>query len=111
MPTYTPKRLAQNAQASTSETTVYTVPGATSAIVKHIIIANTTGSAANYSISIVPSAGSATAANRILETVSFAANSITSIPVMIQMDTGDFISIKQGTSAAITVTINGVTYV
>lgn len=108
MATYTETQLAQAATASTSETTIYTVPGATTTIVKQIIVANTTGSAANYSLSLVPSGGSAGASNRIIPTTSFPANSTTIFDLTQVMDTGDFISHLQGTSAAITVTISGV---
>jgi hypothetical protein len=108
MAVYTEKQLAQNAQASTSETTIYTVPASTTTIVKQIIICNTTGSAADYSLSIVPSGGSAGDSNRILKLVSFAANSTTVYDLSQVMATGGFISILQGTSAAVTVTISGV---
>lgn len=108
MAVYTEKKLAQNAENSTSETTIYTVPASTTTVVKQIIVANTTGSAANYSLSLVPSGGAAGAANRILAVVSHAANSTTIYNLSQVMATGDFISILQGTAAAITVTISGV---
>lgn len=108
MAVYTEKQLAQNAQANTSETTVYTVPASTTTIVKQIIVCNTTGSAANYSLSIVPAAGSAGDTNRIIKTVSFAANSTTIYDLTQVMATTAFISILQGTASAITVTISGV---
>lgn len=105
---YTEKQLAQNAQASTSETTIYTVPASTTTIIKQIILANTTSSTANYSISLVASGGSASASNRIMETVALAANSVTVLDLSQVMATGGFISIKQGTSSAITITVSGV---
>lgn len=108
MATYTEKQLAQNAQATTTETTIYTVPASTTAIVKQIIVCNTTASAANYSISIVPSGGAAGDTNRIVKTISFAANSTTIYDLSQVMATGGFISILQGTASAITVTISGV---
>lgn len=103
--------MAQSCVASTTETTVYTVPGATSAIIKEIVIANNTASAATLQISVVPSAGTAGDTNRIVNGVSFPANSISTIDLMIVMATGDFISIKQGTASALTCTISGVTFV
>ena len=108
MAVYTEKQLAQNAQANTTETTVYTTPASTTCIIKQIIVANTTGSAANYSISIVASGGTAGDTNRIVKTVSFAANSTTIYDLTQVMATGGFISILQGTASAITVTISGV---
>lgn len=111
MATYTPVQFAQSNVASTTETTIYTVPGATSAIVKQIILANVTAVAAVFSVSLVPSGGSAGVGNRILEQLSLPANSITILDLMEVMDTGDFISTKQGTASAITCTVSGVTFV
>lgn len=111
MATFTPVKMAQSNAANTTENTVYTVPGATSAIVKEIVIANVTASAATLSISLVPSAGTAGDTNRIVKDVSFPANSVSTLDIMEVMNTGDFISIKQGTASAITTTISGVTFV
>lgn len=111
MAVFTPIKMAQSNVASTTETTVYTVPGATSAIVKEIVISNITNAAATLSISIVPSAGAAGDTNRILKDLSFPANSISTLDIMQVMATGDFISIKQGTASAICCTVSGVTFV
>lgn len=111
MATYTPVEFAQSNVASTSETTIYTVPGATSAIVKQILLANVTATAATFSVSIVPSGGTAGDGNRIMKDLSLPANSITMLDLMKVMDTGDFISTKQGTASAITCTASGVTFV
>lgn len=111
MATYTPVQMAQSCVASTAETTVYTVPGATSAIVKSIVLANVTASAATISVSIVASGGTAGDTNRILKDVSLPANSISSLDIMQVMATGGFISVKQGTASAVTTTISGVTFV
>lgn len=105
---YTIKKMAQSCVASTTETTVYTVPGSTSAIVKQFVFANVTGSSATISVSLVPSGGSAGVTNRILEAVPLPANSITVVDLTQVMATGDFISIKQGTASAITTTVSGV---
>mgnify|MGYP001568287187 CR=1 FL=1 len=111
MPAYTPLQMAQSNVASLVETTVYTVPGATNAIVKQIVLANVTGLAATISISIVPSGGAAGDGNRIVKDLSLPATSISVLDLMQDMDTGDFISVKQGTSSAITTTISGVQWV
>lgn len=105
---YSPTALAQNCQASTSETTIYTVGSGLQAIVKQIVLANVTSSAATYSVSIVPSGGTAGVTNRILEQVSIPANSTVNFDLSQVMDEGDFISIKQGTSSACTATVSGV---
>lgn len=104
---YTPKKMALSNVASTVETTVYTAPAA-GAIVKQIIVANVTATAATISISIVPAAGAAGVTNRIMEQVSLAGNTVTTLDMTAVMVVNDFISIKQGTASAITSHISGV---
>lgn len=111
MAVYTPVQFAQSNVASLAETTIYTVPGATSAIVKQFILANVTALAATFSISLVPSGGAAGDGNRILKNLSLPATSITILDLMEVMDTGDFISTQQGTASSITCTVSGVTFV
>lgn len=108
MAVYTPTRLAQSCVASTTETTVYTVPASTSCIVKQIVTANVTGTAATTSVSLVASGGTAGVTNRILEQVSIPANSSITTDLSQVLATGGFISIKQGTASAVTSTISGV---
>jgi hypothetical protein len=106
---YTPTLLDQDNIASTSLTTVYTVPASTSTIIKEITLANTTSSVATFSVYRVPNGGSGGATNAILEDVQLAANSITVLSLSMVMDTvGDFIAVQQGTSSAICHTISGV---
>lgn len=106
---YSPKLLDQDNIASTSVTTVYTVPAATATIIKEIVLANTTSSAATFSIYRVPNGGSAAATNSIMEDVSVAANSTVVYGLSMVMDTvGDFIAVQQGTTSAICHTISGV---
>lgn len=104
---YTPKKMAISNVASTTETTVYTAP-AGGAIVKQIIVANVTATAATISISIVPSGGTAGVTNRVMEQVSLAGNTTSTLDMTAVMANGDFISIKQGTTSAITTHISGV---
>ena len=108
MAVYPPTRLAQSCVASTTETTVYTVPASTSCIVKQIVTANVTGTAATTSVSLVASGGTAGVTNRILEQVSIPANSSITTDLSQVLATGGFISIKQGTASAVTSTISGV---
>lgn len=97
-------------QPGTTEGTLYTVPAATNAKVSQIVLCNTSSSPAAISLSAVPSAGTAGAANRILSGLSLAGNSVTTLDMSVFMDTGDFLSGLQTVSGAITVTISGETY-
>jgi hypothetical protein len=94
--------------ASTTETTVYTVPGATKTIVKQFVICNTTTTDATILISLVPSAGAAGDGNRIIKSLTIPANGVVTIDLFQVMAAGGFISIKQGTSSACTTTVSGV---
>lgn len=104
---YTPARLYQG-QPGTTEGVIYTVPAGQKVIVKQIVLANVTSSAATISISLVPSGGTAGNANRIVPGVGVNGNSVVVIDMAQVMNAGDFLSAVQGTAGAITVTISGV---
>ena len=55
------KVLAQNNPSATTETTLYTVPASTSAVVSTISIANQAGSSGTYRIAVRPAADASTA--------------------------------------------------
>jgi len=54
------KVLAQAAPSATTETTLYTVPSATSAVVSTIAISNQAGSSGTYRIAVRPAADAST---------------------------------------------------
>jgi hypothetical protein len=54
------KVLAQSAPAATTETTLYTVPSATSAVVSTISVANQSGTSGTYRIAVRPAADAST---------------------------------------------------
>ena len=105
---FTEKRLSGPTNISaTTETTLYTVPSATSAIVKQIVVCNTTGSAITFSLSLVPYGSSAGTSNRLFSSLSVAANETIFLDVSQSMTAGDFISAYSSVSG-VTVTISGV---
>lgn len=97
-------------QPGTGATTLYTVPASTDAKITEILLCNTTGSAATITISVVPTGGSASAANRILSAMQLVPNETVVFTVDTYLTTGTFLSALQGTASAITVTISGETY-
>lgn len=107
MAVYTPKRLAQ-VQATTAYVTAYTVPATTSTIVKEIVVCNTTGSAVTFDLSLVASGGVASTSNNLISQHQIGAYSTVSYVYSQVIATGGFISLKAGTSAALTITISGV---
>lgn len=107
MAVYTPKKMYVG-QPGTSAGTLYTTPASTTAIVKNILMCNTTASDATVTISFVASGGSANASNRIFSTYTISANKTDTLDCSAVLSTGDFISALQGTSSAITLHISGV---
>lgn len=111
---YTPRMIYQG-QPGTDEDALTlrpfgdtSVPANTKVILKQIILANTSSASATVAISLVPSGGTAGAANRIVPDVSVGANSVVTIDLSQVMEPGDFLSAVQGTAEAVTVTISGV---
>jgi len=108
MSTITEKKLGQGQIASGSRTTLYTVPASTDAIVKTIIITNTTATAATISIWHVPNGGSYGDTNAIVKTLNIPANDFTQINTYLIMDTtGDTLQAEAGTASAITMSVYG----
>lgn len=114
----TADRLYQG-QPATTEATLYTAPGYASgspyaagatALAKRLIVCNTTASAATLTLYLVPSGGSASAANELFNALSVAAGATTILDIEQSMNPGDFIAGLQGTASALTVTISGATF-
>lgn len=104
MATYTPKQMYVGVPG-TSDALLYTAP-ATGAIVKEIIVTNTTGTAASLTLGLASGAALA-AANWIIPAVLYAANSITVIPLSEVLGNVHTIRALQVTSNAITLHISG----
>jgi hypothetical protein len=104
---YAPKRLCQFV-ASVSETTYYTVPANTFAIVKNIILANNNPGPVSANLSVVPTGGTAGYANRIVPGVSIPANSSITFDMSTVMASGDFISASATIGSVVAVTVSGV---
>ncbi len=102
------KQLKAATTLTTSYVTMYTVPGSTTAIIKEILLANTTASAVTASVSVVPSAGSASTSNNILGAVNIDPNSTTVVELHTLMIAADFISAKASAGSAINIMISGV---
>ena len=94
MATTTYKVLAQGNPAATTETTLYTVPAATSTVVSTIIVCNQTGSGATFRLAVRPSAeGTTTAKNWIVYGATVAASDATALTLGITLAAGDKLQI------------------
>ena len=96
-------RLYGPAQPGTTTTLLYTVPAATKTTLELIHVANTTGTAATLTLSI----GTIAAATHLLSAFSIPANGILLLPCEFTLATTEVIRALQGTSLALTVTLNG----
>jgi hypothetical protein len=101
------KQLYDGTLTTTNETTMYTVGASTKAVVLFITICNTTASAAVFSLSTVPTGGSAADGNRRYKSVSIPAYKTYMYDVFWELDVGDFLSAIQTTSGALTFLVNG----
>lgn len=97
-------KLAENAQ-----TTQYTAPPGTRAIVDKFTATNVTGTAAQLTINIVPPAGAAGASNVITQTKTIAPGATEPLPEQVGqiLGAGDSISTLAGTANAIVIRVSG----
>jgi len=87
MPANTPKQFSSSQLAAASGL-LYTVPAATTSLVKEIILVNTTAGALTATIRVIPSGGADTVVNDILTAVALAANETMIFELSTVMETG-----------------------
>lgn len=112
---FTEKRLIQTGALSplsltaNTEMLVYTCPTSqtTTTVLKQIVMTNTGASATTFSISLVPSGGTAGTSNRIFSNVAIAANETIILDVSQILTSGDFISARAA-AAGVNITMSGV---
>jgi hypothetical protein len=88
------KVLAQAAPAATTETTLYTVPSSTSAVVSTIAISNQAGSSGTYRIAVRPAADASTSQKHyIVYGATVAASDSIMLTLGITLAAGDLIRV------------------
>jgi hypothetical protein len=93
------KVLGQINPSITTETTLYTVPALTQAVVSSITICNQAGTSATYRIAVRPSAdGSTTAKNWIVYGATVAASDTTTLTLGVTLAAGDKIQVYGSSS-------------
>lgn len=106
-------------QPGVAESTAYTAPAYASgspyaagptALARRIIVCNPTATAATFTLYLVPTGGTAGAANTLFSAISIAAGQTQIFDVEQDLNPGDFLAVLAGTAAALTVTISGVTF-
>lgn len=93
--------------SSSGGTTIYTVPGATTALVRKIQVLNPGASAGTVKLHHVPNGGSASSSNVILPTVTLGVNEHGIDDAPFAMATGDFIVAVGDNTNTITINIYG----
>lgn len=98
-----PRKQAENAQ-----TAQYTATNCKT-IIDKFTVTNTTGTSATFSVNLVASGGSASAANRVLSVKSISPNETYTCPEVVgqTLEAGGFISTLAGTATALTISASG----
>lgn len=109
MATYTPKWLDQR-QCATTDTTHYTVPGGKSAIIKELVVCNTTAGQVSFWCSFVPAGGSVGDATRVIANSVIPAYSTVIFTFAQVLATAGFVSCKAGAASSLTATLTGVEF-
>jgi hypothetical protein len=106
--TVTAKPLIEAKDAETAQTTQYTAPANTRALIDKLTATNTSGSTASISVNLVPSGGTAGATNLITKTKALAAGESYTFPEIVGhvLAAGDFIS-AVASAAGITIRASG----
>lgn len=104
--TLTPKLMTPTVQLTASVVTEYTAP-AGGAIIKEIILTNATAAAVTARVHLIVSAGSASAANRIISDVSVPANGVLIYSLSTVMAAASFIQALAGSATSVNLTISG----
>jgi hypothetical protein len=87
------KVLGQSNPAATTNTTLYTVPAATSAVVSSIVICNQAASAATYRIAVRPAGAAVASQHWIVYGATVAASDSTVITMGLTLATTDVITV------------------
>ncbi len=103
----TPKRIAGPAYLAAAAADIYTPPAATIyTMIRHIHIANKTGTAATATLYVGATGGSA-AGTELFGTKSVAANDTFDFYTALRMDSTDFLTGLSGTANALVITVEG----
>ena len=92
------KVLGQSAPSATTDTTLYTVPSATDAVVSTIVVCNRSASARTYRIAVRPAGASIANQHYLAYDVAIAANDSTALTLGITLDATDVITVRASTA-------------
>ena len=92
------KVLGQSAPSATTDTTLYTVPSATDAVVSTIVVCNRSASARTYRIAVRPAGATIANQHYLAYDVAIAANDSTALTLGITLDANDIVTVRASTA-------------
>lgn len=92
------KVLGQQAPSATTQTTLYTVPSATQAVISTVVVANRAAAPATYRIAVQPNNAPLANQHYIAYDVTVGASDSTTITLGITMDADDVLSVYASTA-------------
>jgi hypothetical protein len=92
------KVLGQVAPSATTDTTLYTVPAATSAVISTIVIANRAATSATYRIAVRPGGASIATTHYIAYDVALASSDSTALTLGITLGATDVVTVRASTA-------------
>jgi len=92
------KVLGQSAPSATTDTTLYTVPAATEAVVSSITVCNRGASSGTFRIAIRPNGAALANSHYVAYDVSLPANSTQALTLGITVDATDVITVRASTA-------------
>jgi hypothetical protein len=106
----TPAKLVAGSQLTTAAATYYASPTNTTTVVRAMQLVNTSANAAKVTVYLVPSGGTAGAANTIISNLALAAGETYNCPEAINavLEAGDTIQALSDTNAAISMQASGI---
>jgi len=91
------KVLGQSSPSATTDTDVYTVPSATSAVVSTISVCNRSDTAASYRIAVRPAGATIANQHYIAYDIALAANDTTALTLGVSLATTDVVTVYAST--------------
>jgi hypothetical protein len=105
---YTPKQLTAGTALTASLVTEYTVPAATTTILKEIILCNTDSVVRTVTAHVIAPAGTAGVLNTIVNAMSIQPNETKILSLSTVMPTGSFIQAVASSAAVVSINASGV---
>ena len=92
------KVLGQSAPGATTDTTLYTVPTSTEAVISTLVVANRATSAATYRIAIRPNGATLANEHYIAYDVTVGAGDSTTLTLGLTLDAADVVTVRASTA-------------